>query len=171
MSYLRIVFVALLSGSALLMLTRGSWEGHLVRGNHTSIISLSSRPVWSPPPVPSYETFRETFTDLPLERAPGTDIVRVFRYDAAVFGFLLLAVASAGLCGLLHLLTRRGGRDAIFHYALFIAIGFIAAAATCFVVWLVVGGWGPPFPLAFALLGIGFGIYLGKRRWKSIPVA
>ena len=167
MRYLRLLFVTLLAASMLLVIARGSWEGHLVRGNHTSIINLPSRPIWSPPAVPSYGIFRHTFTDLPSEPAYSPTIVRVFRYDTAMFEFVLFATASAAFCGLLYLLTRRGGRDALLHYSLFIPLGCAAAAAACVALWLLIGGWGPPLPLLFAFLGIGFGIYLGRRRWVS----
>src|SRR6266850_5397215 len=161
MRYLRVLFVVLLAASVLLVMARGSWEAHLVRGDQTSIINLPTRPIWSAPAVPSYDSFRQTFTDLPPEEASNGTIERVFRYDTATLEFFLFAAASAAVCGLLYLLTRRGGRDALLHYALFIAVGFMAAAAVCFALWLLVGGWGPPFPLLFAFLGIAFGIYLG----------
>ena len=121
--------------------------------------------------MPSYDTFRQTFTDLPSDMASNAAIVRVFRYDSAMLELVFFVAASAALCGLLYLLTRRGGRDALLHYALFIAIGFVTAAAACFGLWLLVGGWGPPFPLLFAFLGIGFGIYLGRRRWRRSHAA
>jgi len=164
--YLRLLFVALLATSLLLVIARGSWEAHLVRGDHASIINLPTRPVWSAPAVPSYATFRQTFTDLPSDEASSATIVRVFRYDTAALEFFLFAAASAALCGLLYLLTRRGGRDALLHYALFIAVGFMASSAACFALWLLIGGWGPPFPLLFAFFGVGFGIYIGMRRWR-----
>ena len=171
MRYLRLLFVLLLAASLLLVSARGSWQAHLVRADCTYIINLPTRPVWSPPTMPSYDTFRQTFTDLPTDLASTPAIVRVFRFDSAMLELVLFATASAGLCGLIYLLTRRGGRDALLHYALFIAVGFLAAAAACFGLWLLFGGWGPPFPLLFAFLGIGFGIYLGRRRWRRSHAA
>ena len=167
MRYLRLIFVILLSASLLLVISRGSWQGRLVRIDGTSIINLPTQPVWSPPAVPSYDTFRQTFPDLPSEIAPGSVIVRVFRYDDAMLELIAFVTVSAGFCGLLYLPVRRGGRDAVLHYALFIAVGFIAAAAGCLAVWLLVGGWPPPSPPLFAIFGIWFGIHLGRRRWRN----
>jgi hypothetical protein len=160
----------LLAASVLLVVARGSWEAHLRRGNQWTIIDLPTQPVWSPPPVPSYDTFRQELTQLPPDMPSDAVIVRVFRYDTAIGELIFFVAASAALCGLLYLLTRRGGRDALLHYALFIGIGFVSAAGACFGLWLLLGGWGPPSPLLFAFLGIAFGIYLGRKRWRrTIP--
>ena len=41
-----------------------------------------------------------------------------------------------------------------------IGAGLIAAAILCFLLWVAVGGWGPPSPLVFAVIGlIGGGIW------------
>jgi hypothetical protein len=165
MRYVRLLFGVLLAASALLVMSRSKWTGHLVHDDHTSIISLSVHPIWSPPPVPSCETFKQTFKDLPSEMAPGAVVVRVFEYDAAIFEFVLYGMAAGGICGILYLFTRRGGRDAVLHFALSITIGVVAAAAACFILWLVIGGWSPPFPFFFLLLGIGSGAYLGHKQW------
>ena len=47
------------------------------------------------------------------------------------------------------------------------SLGLFAGAALCFGLWLVSGGWGPPSPLFFALLGV----FLGWRwsRRPSVP--
>ncbi len=100
---------------------------------------------------------------------PSTYITRVFRYDTAALEFIFFAGVSSAICGLLYLVFRKNKNesDLALHYALYIALGFIAGATICFVLWLLIGGWGPPFPFIFALAGLGFGIYLGKTRWKS----
>lgn len=94
---------------------------------------------------------------------------RVFRYDTAVFNLLVLVGISAAICGLPYLLLRRTRRDAVLHYALFLAVGIFGAAVACLALWLSVGGWGPPAPILFAVVGIGFGLLLGKSKWQGHP--
>jgi hypothetical protein len=167
-SYLHFLLVVLLATSVFFVVSHCSWEGHLVLNNQTYIINLPERPLWSPPPVPTYETFKQTFNqDVPSQKAYGSAIVRVLRYDSVIFEFMFLVIISFIICGLPYLFMRRGHLDATLHFAFFIAVGFIAAALVCFVLWLLIGGWSPTFPSLFAFLGIGFGIYLGKRQWNK----
>lgn len=169
MRSLRFLFVALFAASVLLVDSRGRWEGHLVQSDGTWIVNLPAEPVWSPPAVPSYQTFRKTFDTLPPEATTNTSIVRVFRFDTAMLDLAFCATIAAGVSGLIYLLIRQGSRDAMLHFALFISVGEVIAAASCFGLWLFLGGWGPPYPLLFALLGFGLGIHLGRWQWRDSP--
>ena len=167
MRFLRLLLLGLLTVSVLLTVGRGSWEARLATGKVTDIIDLPTGPVWSPPAVPTYEVFAKRFTDLPPDMVSGVTIVRVFQYDTAMMEFVSFVAISVTFCGALYFLTRGDSRDVILHYALFIGLGFVAATFACFGLWILGGGWGPPFPLFFAFLGSGFGIFIGKARWSK----
>lgn len=46
-----------------------------------------------------------------------------------------------------------------------LSLGLFAGTASCFGLWLAFGGWGPPLPLFFALLGV----FLGWRWARRTP--
>ena len=173
MRHLRLIFLSLLAASFLVVLTFAEWEAYLEHRTGTStstmIMALPIRPVWSPPAEPTYEEFRKIFDDLPPQMPAGFEKRRVLLYGRAILNFMLLAMASAGICGLLYVITRAGNRDVILHYAAYIGIGGVISGAACIILWLAFGGWGPPFPLFFALIGITLGVLLGRNRWRSSP--
>lgn len=167
MLILRFILFALLSTSLFLVTVRIRWEAHLAGGNRTCIIRLPVRPAWSPPVVPAYDTFQQTFRDLPPKPPAGTIIERVVRYDIALFDLLCFGAASASICGLIYVFRPKGSRDVVLHYASHIAVGMMVAAAICFLLWLVFGGWGPPFPLFFGVMGIALGLMFAMRKWRG----
>jgi hypothetical protein len=160
MRYLRLLLVALLIASALAAASRASWEAHLVCLKQTFVIDLPARPIWSPPAIPAYDVFKQAFSDLPATEPSGAVPIRVFRYDYTVFWLFLYIAVSSAICGLLYLFIRRGLRDVVLHYALFVAVGYILLMVPCYPIWC----WGSE--MLFSFLGVGFGLILATFFWR-----
>ena len=160
MRYLRLLLLALLVASALAAASRASWEAHLVCVKQTFIIDLPARPIWSPPPIPTYDIFKQTFSELPGSEPSGAVSIRIFRYDYTVFFFFIYVAVSSVVCGLLYFFTRRGVRDIVLHYALFGAVGYVLLMVPCYPIWC----WGSE--MLFSFLGIGFGLLLATCLWR-----
>ena len=162
MRNLRKLFYGLLAASFLLAVTCGSWEAHhvtsILGGTNTLILPLPLAPLWSPPSTPPYQAFRDAITDLPAEMPPGTAIRRIARYDDTLFQLIAYVGTSSLVCGIIYLATRRGRRDILLHYVVSVAGGFVSSVVLCIVVWLIFGGWAPPFPIFFGVLGIASGL-------------
>jgi len=171
MRNLRNLFYALLAASFLLAVSCGSWEAHHVDsrfgGTHTRIIPLPLSPLWAPPNTPSYQTFRDSFTDLPANMPSETFIRRVARYDDTLFQLIAYVGASSLLCGIIYLATRRGRRDTLLHYVVSIAGGFVSSVILCVVMWLIFGGWSPPFPILFGIFGIASGLLFARATIRT----
>jgi hypothetical protein len=46
----------------------------------------------------------------------------------------------------------------------------LAGVAACLAVYVLVGGWGPPSPLGFAVVGVIFGVTGARRSWEKMHV-
>jgi hypothetical protein len=174
---LRWIFLVACLGSAALVAWSGRWEGRLTLGNHTWIVDLGRAPVWAPPPDPPYARFQEDFKEserFPTEGTPGITIQRVLKLDWMAVDLLLYLWAVTVASGLLYLATRGERRDLILHLGLSAGIGLTAGAAACIGLWLMFGGWGPPFPEFFGGLGLVGGVVAGLgsfRRGRAEPGA
>ena len=159
------MFIASLAGCVLLVVSRAQWEGDLSLGNRAWLIDLERAPAWAPPPVPAYEQFKRTFHDLPPAETPGLEITRVMRWGWMFEEFILLVFGVTTVFGLIYLNEPVRSRDVVLHYGLSVAAGLGGAGLICLALWLIVGGWGPPLPIFFGLLGIIVGVLIGRRTY------
>jgi len=136
----------------------------------TWFIDLDRRPVWSPPDVPAYGQFQDVFKDLPAEATPGLSITRALMWDWMLVDLLLYLWGVAAAFGILYLLARGRRRDPVLHGALCLGAAMMAAAAACFGLWLLVGGWGAPAPELFGLVGVAAGTLLAILTYKPASV-
>lgn len=157
MAALRVLFLLTIGGGMALVFTRSPWEGHLRVGSHTWILRLPPAPLWASPTVPPYRQFRETFEELPPSNTPGQEIRPVLKWDWMVLELLLYLWVTCGAFGLCYVLVRGRQRDPILHGGLGVGIGLTAGAAGCFLLWLALGGWGPPLPILFGMGGLSAG--------------
>lgn len=170
MRLLRGVFLVSCLGVMLCVAWKGRWEGRLVDGNQTWIVDLGTAPVWDPPPNPSYEQFQIVFTvseGLPAKDTPGVTIRRKLKLDWMATDLLLYLWYATVANGLLYLALRRERTDRILHLGLWMGLGLTAGAAFSFGLWLIVGGWGPPLPWFFGIMGLLIGIIVGLRSFRS----
>src|SRR5258708_12953252 len=63
MPILRVVFLAACLACPLLAMGNCRWQGQLTLDHHTWIIDLGRAPIWSPPTMPPYSKFKDTFKD------------------------------------------------------------------------------------------------------------
>jgi hypothetical protein len=160
-----IAFVAVVVLISLWVLSNGIWLGTLFDGNQTWLIHLDSQPVWSPPATPAYADFQIVFNDLPPQQSMRSKIDIQLEWDFMLVTFFLYLLGASVLFGI-HTLIRPGRRSLGVYIIRSLAISLTGAAATCFVVWLLVGGWGPPSPLFFGLVGLVVGIWIGLFTWS-----
>lgn len=171
MHVLRWVLLLACLGCCAFVITNGRWEGHLIQANYgTWIVALDRAPIWAPPPEAVYATFQKDFKDsekFPAEDASGFIIKRVLKDDWMILDFLLYLWPVTVISGLLYYATRGRKRDFVLHLGLFAGIGLTAGAVLCVGLWLLFGGWGPPAPQFFGILGLSGGIVGGLVSFKQ----
>jgi CHASE2 domain-containing sensor protein len=91
----------------------------------------------------------------------------VFRADWTFLDFTLYLWAVAAVFGIIYLCIHRRPRDPILHVALCLGATLTVAALICFLLWLVVGGWGPPAPELFGGLAILLGLFFAKATYAQ----
>lgn len=135
----------------------GQWEGRLRHSVfRTSIIDLPRSPIWSPPPLPDYADFPADSDDggLPAESSTPLVIERRLRFTFMYIDTLLWLWPVTLLAGVGYRVLRDNQRDRVLHLALCIGIGLSSAAACSIVLWMMLGGWGPPAPVFLGTVGL-----------------
>lgn len=170
MHILRWVFLSVCLGYVALVACNGRWQGNLIQTNYgTWIVDLERAPIWSPPPEPVYTTFQKDFKNsenFPTEDDSSFTIKRVIRVDWMIVDLLLYLWPITVINGLLYYFTRGRKRDFVLHLGLFVGIGLTAGAVLCVGLWMLFGGWGPPSPEFFGILGLAGGILGGLVSFK-----
>lgn len=169
MRALRIAYLLALLGCALVVTFRCSWQGTLTLNNHTWIVPLGQSPIWSPPPQPTYESFASAFAgskEFPARTTPGLRIEREWEATWSALELLLCFWPLSLICGCLYFGLRERRQDLILHLAFAAAIGLVPGAIVCFSIWLLFGGWAPPNPLFFGILGLILGVVFGLRTFR-----
>jgi len=166
----RFIFLTCLTLCGLLALNNARWEGHLTHSYQSWIIDLERSPAWRPPPKPGFEIFHEHFKkSLSSLHANPTSarIDRVLKLDTMALEFFLYAWPVLIIFGLMNISKKGDVRDVVLHLGFCAAIGLSMGALLCILLWLVFGGWGPPIPMLFGLVGIYGGIVYGYRDYTQ----
>jgi hypothetical protein len=155
---------------AVLTLSNAEWQGTLnTANNETYIMHLPRGPVWSPPPVPSYQEFRTQFDTLPAD-AKSAQRRRVFGAEEFSLRFELYLWADTLVFGYLYLCFRRNARDPVLHLAVCLAATLTSAAIVSFAFWLLAGGFISPLPEILAGVAIAVGLIVGRSTFKQKDV-
>lgn len=160
----RWVFAVLTAGVLAWSLLNVPWETEYYAPGETHsrlAIVHGERPLWSAPPSLTVAEFAASYADIHIDPAGRT--ATSIRWGMWLEGTIALWVIFAGLSWPFFYLAR--SRPS-WNRALRFSLGLFAGTALCFGLWLVFGGWGPPSPLLFALLGI----FLGWRWSRRAPV-
>ncbi len=162
-------YVILVVSVAAVLITFGNsyYDGHLWTGSSTYIIDLDRSPLWSPPPSPDYAAFKSTFDDLPSSKPAEFTITRVHKWSWTLLDLALLFLLIGLISALVYFPLRKRLHDPVLHYAGWIGMGLAGSAILCFVLWVLVGGWGPPVPLLFTVLGVVSGAVVAAITWRS----
>lgn len=138
------------------VVTQAQWESRLEYAGGAYIIGSARAPLWSPPPRSSYSDFQEAFSEsegFPPE--PAATVVLALKWDWMLLDALLGLWAVTGLGSIFYL---GNARHRVLRVAAFAFLGLTAGACATFGLWLVFGGWGPPMPELFGLIGLAVGI-------------
>jgi hypothetical protein len=103
---------------------------------------------------------------------PNARITRVCRSDEVFFRFFLHLWGLTVVFGGFYLVFVLGGGrvDFIFHLVLSIAIGLTVSAGLCVGIWAAAGGWGPPAPWLFGLVGSCGGLLVGLITYTVLVI-
>ncbi|MBS0209323.1 MAG: hypothetical protein JSS27_10240 [Planctomycetes bacterium] len=140
------------------------WKAECVIDRHNLSMHLSPHPVWAPPRSPAYSEFQAAFHSL-IEMPPNsTSIsVRVLWGAAAIEVVLMFWVVSI-LVALVSFMENPRRIEFPVVFARSFALCLTFAAGSCFVLYVIVGGWGPPFPEFFAVCGLVAGAFFGFQK-------
>jgi hypothetical protein len=158
-----LITVALVAASVLM---RARWESRLHVDYCTWILTLPQAPLGAAPDVPTYQQFRKTFDDIPGESTPGLTIRRLLKWDWMLFDFLLYLWGVTLAFGIVYRMVRGKRRDPLLHGALCVGVAVTVAAGICVGLWLLLGGWGPPAPEFFGVLGVVVGLWGAIRTYR-----
>lgn len=153
--------------AAATILNHGLWKGRY-KSVQTWSIQLEPSPVWNPPSIPTYEQFHSQFDALPKNQAQGTSLTRILKWDWMVVDFLVYFWGITTGVSVVYLGIRAKRRDPVLQFTLWIAAGLTGSAVTCVLLWGVIGGWGPPWPLLFGVVGLILGPIIGAKRYSRI---
>lgn len=136
-------------------------------GSHTYSIVHQPSPLWAPPSAMDVAAFRENWgsaDDRPRILDSGR-VESVINWEMWLTGIAAFWVIFGGLLWPVFRLGARWERS--WARAAGFSLGLLAGSASCFVLWLFIGGWGPP---AIPLFALGGG-FLGWRwsRRPSVP--
>ncbi len=145
------------AGTLTWMAFHGRWESAYVvqedHGSHSYLMDLSSRPLWDRPSAPSFADLEQHFSGCSL---PDTGEITVYhKWDWWLLDVFMIWLVGSLVVAPISFLAFRGDR-AVGVFAR-VGAGLIASALACFLLWLAVGGWGPPAPLFFAVFGLAAG--------------
>lgn len=147
-------------------LNNGEWRGMLIHENHTWIIDLPTQPVWNPPELPKYSDFWQ-FDDVPAQQLAGSRIAIEMGWEYLAGRFLIELWYLLVFFSVVTLFAPQTHRNLGISLIRALTVSLSVAAVACIGLWLLLGGWGPPFPLSFGLLGILTGLVLGALNgWQ-----
>ncbi|MEM7790385.1 MAG: hypothetical protein AAF546_03195 [Verrucomicrobiota bacterium] len=168
---LPVIVSLFLVGTLVWLAFHGRWESAYIlqkeQGSHTYLMDLSSRPLWDRPSAPSFADFAQHFSSSSL---PDSGEITVYhKWDWWLLDvFMIWLIGSLVIAPISFLAFRRDRALGVFAR---VGAGLIASAIACFVLWLAVGGWGPPAPLFFAIIGLVTGGIWAAIYAKKSPTA
>ncbi|MEZ6143611.1 MAG: hypothetical protein R3B84_23855 [Zavarzinella sp.] len=165
----RRIFLLLCLGCVIIVASNGQWEGQLRLRNHCFILDLKRSPVWAPPELPTYSQFLVAFKgseDFPDENSGNYTIRRVMKVEWMLNDLTLYLWPVTVVAGLFYTADKQGKRDFILHQATATGCSLTIGGILCVVVWLVIGGWGPPLPVVY--LGLVVGLTVGFTTYFPI---
>ena len=164
---IQISIVLLIMGSFIWVVLNARWESTYVvqeeYGGHTYIMRLAPSPLWAKPPLPSFEEFDDHFSSSALNQGGRITVHNKWSWWILDL-FSIWLIASGFITPILLIFYRKHKTLGVFAR---VGVGLIISASVCFLLWLSIGGWGPPSPLLFGILGLtGGGIWAFRFHEK-----
>lgn len=143
----------------------GRWESRYATNEGSYLMDLDSIPIWDKPSPPSIDDFIEHFSGSFLPSAG--EITVYHKWDWwLVDVFMVWLIGSLVIAPISFVAFRRDRFLGVFAR---VGAGLIASALVCVLLWLVFGGWGPPAPLFFAVIGLVAGGIWGTAYARKAP--
>jgi hypothetical protein len=165
MATLRLAFLLTLGILVAWTVARADWEANMTCGNRTWILDLNRAPLWNAPPLPTHSQFRKTFANLPSVQPAGCSFSRILKWDWMLLEMLLCLWPVTIVFGFIYVTARTNRRDLVLHCTAGIGFGLTGAAVTWFILLLMFGGFGPPFPEFIGLGGLMLGLVFALCLW------
>ncbi|MDA0835755.1 MAG: hypothetical protein O2955_02850 [Planctomycetota bacterium] len=158
-------------GTLIWMAFHGRWGSAYVVlediGSRSYQMDLNSQPLWDQPSAPTIADFTQHFSSRSL---PDTGEITVYhKWSSWLLNVFMIWLFGSLVIAPVSFLIFRNDR-ALGAFAR-VGAGLIASAITCFLLWLAVGGWGPPTPLFFAVIGLVAGGIWAAAYAKKTPTA
>ena len=159
-----IIVILFLVGTVSWKAFDGRWESRYSTQEGSYLMDLDSQPLWDRPSSPSFADFTEHFSSTSL---PGSGEISVYhKWDWWLLDvFVIWLIVSLVVTPISFLASRR---DPVLGVFARVGAGLITSALACFLFWLVVGGWGPPAPLFFAVIGLAAGGIWASAYAKNV---
>jgi hypothetical protein len=172
---LRIVFLITLAACVILATLFVDWTADLELGNSYWSTPLGTAPLWSPPPLPSYDKLREGWregrlredTQPPPADTPGLILRREPDLHKMVGNLLVYMWFALLLSGIFYFVGRADKRDLLLHCGVGIWCGLTLAVALTYTVIPIVVRSQAGDPVRLACVGILCGLVFAVYSWKE----
>lgn len=174
--HLVFALVLALCGAFFYHLLFANWEAvYEIAANEDGerfLIDLPDQPLWSTPAPPPYSDFAARFSSDSAIKPGGRVFVHI-NWEWLLEGLFLNWLEFFVCYGLVYALGFRKSQSIAAAFFFCTGLGLVGGAVVCILFWLVFGGWGPPAPVFFGVIGVLIGstigfIHLRKRRVKPI---
>src|ERR1700722_3563157 len=172
--HLVFALVLALCGAFFYHITFANWEAvYEITANGDGeqyLIVVPDKPLWSTPSPLSYADFSKQFSTDDTIKPGGRTSVRI-NWDWLLEGLFLNWLVIFVCYSLVYALGFRKSQSIAAAFFFRTGLGLVGSAVVCILLWLLFGGWGPPAPVFFGVIGVLIGsiigfIHLRKRRVK-----
>ena len=164
MKALRWTMGVMILACVVLVAWRAQWQIDLTApGMSLALGHRDGAPLWSPP----HKDLQELLAQLPAASEwRRVDVASVAVKVQPMWGdmlldLLFLLIPATLVPGWLYRCVRGHKRDVVLHLAWHGGSGLLIGILLSVSLWLLAGGWGPPMPLPFTLLGGCAGLVVG----------
>lgn len=128
---------------------------------HTFIMDLPRHPLWSPPPTPTLEHFEDVFAS---ERFSASAAIHVSVDWFKLFFEILVGLWLMMICiAFVYLVVADRRPDPVLQISCGIAAASTIGVVASVVLWVILGGWGPPCMEYLLPAGFILGSFVGWR--------
>lgn len=152
---LRQCFYVLFVAAQIYCLATCPWSASLVPASGGNcLLNLPTSPIWSPPETPTYADFVKSLPSLGGTPEPPHP-PRVYpNIGSLFFHFVLWLWLLCVVVAIIYSTLFQRYRDWFLDIVWWTAISMTTSAMLCIILWIALGGWGPPALILFAFAGL-----------------